>query len=183
MLEKYALIKVMKKFFAEPERGHGIREFAREAKISPGTAEKCLKYLAKKGLAKTSAAGRARVYSPAIENPLTRQWKLTLWLEEINNAGIVEDIKKEDQSISSILLYGSVARGEDDLKSDIDLLVISVSKKKIDTDRIRNRLKRETNVLVYTPQEWRKKAREDKVFYDRVILDCVVLYGEKPVAL
>jgi hypothetical protein len=42
-------------------------------------------------------------------------------------------------------------------------------------------LKKEVTFLVYTVDEWRKKAKSDKVFYDRLILDGIALYGEMPV--
>jgi len=42
-------------------------------------------------------------------------------------------------------------------------------------------LQREVQVLRYTPEDWDSKAREDKPFYERVIIDGIALSGSLPV--
>lgn len=75
---------------------------------------------------------------------------------------------------------GATARGEDDMKSDLDLPIIS-KKKNIDLSRFEAKLKREINYIIYTPAQWNEKAKKDKPFYDRIIVDGIVLFGEFPV--
>jgi predicted nucleotidyltransferase len=79
---------------------------------------------------------------------------------------------------TSIILYGSFARGENDEKSDIDILVIAEKK---DVPNLQGTLGREVNVSVYSEAEWNNKAKEDKAFYEQVIIYGVPLYGKKPV--
>jgi hypothetical protein len=43
--------------------------------------------------------------------------------------------------------------------------------------------RRELNISVYTPHEWKEKARKDRIFYEHVIMDSMALFGEKPVVI
>ena len=88
---------------------------------------------------------------------------------------------KKIQDVLSIVLYGSVAKGEDDEKSDIDILIVSRKKSRIQGLASADRLSRELNVMLYSYQEWKTAAEHNKVFYKNVMLDCIPLYGDKPV--
>ena len=48
---------------------------------------------------------------------------------EVQNLNLVNLFKERDETIISLALYGSFASGENDEKSDFDLLVISNQKK------------------------------------------------------
>jgi len=102
-------------------------------------------------------------------------------LHEISESKLVEELIERFSEISSVVLYGYAARGEDNDKSDIDILVVSRKKTRITGLKAERMLKRELTILSYSSQEWRDKARNDKVFYDRVMIDGLVLYGEMPV--
>jgi predicted nucleotidyltransferase len=82
---------------------------------------------------------------------------------------------------SSIILYGSCARGEDSPESDVDLLVVGRRAEKMDLMRYEGMLGRRINVTAFDSQEWEEKAEEDKAFYERVLVDGIVLKGTLPV--
>ena len=82
---------------------------------------------------------------------------------------------------SSIVLYGSCARGEDDLQSDIDLLVISRKEEKVELGKFEKQFGRKITLLVYAPREWEEKVRSDRAFYERILIDGIVLQGSLPV--
>lgn len=124
--------------------------------------------------------GRNHLYR--IKNTfLTRHIRILLSLSEINASGLVDELLKKNQDVISIILYGSVARGEDDAKSDIDLLIITRKKRRLETAISEQRLSRELTMIQYTYQEWKEKAEREKAFYSNVILHSIPLYGEKPV--
>ena len=92
---------------------------------------------------------------------------------------------KTNKDIFSIILYGSCALGRDDEDSDIDIIVIAdtnINGKK-EITALSAGTTREINISVYTPSEWRRKANVDKIFYEKVIIDSISLYGNKPVVL
>jgi len=185
MIEKYALLKVMKEVLVNADKRYSVNETAKKSGVSVFAAKHMLDYLFKKEMLTLEKIGRTYQYKANLDNCLTRQWKITLSLEEIDDAGIVRNILKQSASIFNIVLYGSVGQGRDDGLSDIDIIVIAdVDKEK--KNRIMQQAKgtkREVNISVYTPMEWRKKARVEKAFYDTVVIDSISLYGGRPVVL
>ncbi len=82
--------------------------------------------------------------------------------------------------MSSIVLFGSFAKGENDKASDVDILTISLSKSK-PTAELAMLLGRDANLVNFTPAQWSNQAKNNKAFYLDVITDGVLLYGTKPV--
>jgi predicted nucleotidyltransferase len=80
-----------------------------------------------------------------------------------------------------IILFGSVARGDADEYSDIDLIVIKKSDKRF-VERlveIMAYLPREVvraDVLVYTPEEFQAMQEQGNPFMEQVLKDGIVLY-------
>ncbi|MFH1751374.1 MAG: nucleotidyltransferase domain-containing protein [archaeon] len=182
MLEKYALVHAMQVLTAVPSKSFSVRGLAREAKLSPGASRIALDYMHKKGMVSLKVIGKTYQYKASLDNALCRQWKTLFNVNELNDSKIVNEIIKRIPLVQSILLYGSLAKGTNDMKSDVDLLVISLKKTKTDL-RFVNKIKKEVNVTVFSWNEWRKKAVKDKVFYENVIFDSIVLFGERPVVL
>lgn len=185
MIEKYALIIAMKKVLCSPGMKFSVRELARKTKLSANAANYSLAYMHKKGMVSLEIIGRTHQYKTNLDNYLSRQWKVLFTLEEIEGGKVVEGILSTNLRVISIILYGSSATGVDDESSDIDILVIaetdSQGKKKILSKATGT--KRELNISVYTPSEWREKASIQKAFYDTVVTDSISLFGEKPVVL
>ena len=179
MLEKYALFRVLRALRWLDELS--VRGCAERAGVAASAAKTHLDWLYSMHVVKRRVVGRSHLCSIDVSSPLARHYKLLFSLYELSAAKLVEELTARWPEISSIVLYGSVARGDDDAKSDIDILVISRKKIRMADLKSERALKRELTILSYTPQEWREKARRDKVFYDRVIVDSIVLYGEIPV--
>ena len=75
--------------------------------------------------------------------------------------------------IDQAFIYGSVAKGKDTAKSDIDLMVISEKVAYADLfaalEPATNRLKRTVNPTLYTPIEIDKRILDDNAFVKRVV--------------
>lgn len=181
MIGKYALLKVIKGIIRDTGE-FSIREIARKLHIGSSTSKIALDFLFSQNILEKRQVGKNRLFK--VKNIfLTRYIKVLYSLSEINSSGFVDELLKKNPEIINILLYGSVAKGNDDNKSDIDILIIS--RKKIKNPELRSErlLNREIAMLNYTYKEWKDKAEKDKVFYYDVILNCIPLYGEKPVVL
>ncbi|MFP3949998.1 MAG: nucleotidyltransferase domain-containing protein [Candidatus Micrarchaeia archaeon] len=182
MLEKYAVIKAMKKILAFPNTKFSISRLAKETGLAVSAASYSLEYMEGEGLVTKEVVGRTHLYKADLESFLARQWKIVFSLQELHENRIVEKILSKMDNVSNILLYGSVACGTDDEKSDIDIIVIAEGRKKkaIDEATVGGR---ELNLAVYTPLEWKKKAENEKAFYDNAVTNSISLNGEKPVVL
>ncbi len=185
MLEQYALLKVMTEVLENSASSYSVNETARKANVSPSAAKHSLDYLYGRKMISLDKIGQTYQYKANLDNYLTRQWKIVLTLEDLTKAEVVDRVLKTGKSVLAIILYGSCAIGRDDENSDIDIIVIA------DTDAKGKReiagrstgTSREINISVYTPSEWRRKAEGDKIFYDKVIVDSIAIYGQKPVVL
>ena len=182
MLEKYALIKSILVVTSNPSKSFSVRDLGREAGLSPGAARTALAYMHGRRIVSLKTVGKTYQYRADLESPLCRQWKILFNLDKIADSKVVEEINKRIPRVYSVLLYGSTAKGTNDEKSDFDLLVVAHQKPKIDLG-FANRLRKEVNLSVLSLADWKNKAVKEKVFYENVIFDSVVLFGERPVVL
>ncbi|MFH1256807.1 MAG: nucleotidyltransferase domain-containing protein [Candidatus Diapherotrites archaeon] len=182
MLEQYALVKAIEFVLSRPNKAFSVRGLALESGLSAGSAGDALEFMKRKGIVSFEEIGRTHQVKANLESALCRQWKVLFNLDLLAEARVVGEIKKRLKDIHAIILYGSLAKGTNDGKSDVDLLVIAHKPAKIDFGFL-SRLGREANVSVLSLGDWKKKASEDRVFYEKVIYDSIVLLGERPVIL
>ncbi len=185
MFEKYAALQVMTEVLTNPSKKYSIKDAAKASKVSTFAASETLEQLLSKGMVLLEKVGRTHQYKANLDNFLAREWKIIFSLEDLAAAKLVERILRKSKNVSSIVLYGSCAIGTDTEKSDFDLLVIADGniEKKHSLYGEANGTKREVNMQIYSPVEWRQKAEKDKVFYEQVVINSICLYGEKPVVL
>jgi len=185
MFEKYAALQVMAEVLSHPMKKYSIKDAAKASKVSTFAAADALEKLLRKNMVLLDKVGRTHQYKANLDNFLSREWKVIFSLGELSEANVVERILKKASTVSSITLYGSCATGTDNEKSDFDLLVIAEGN--IDKKRSlygeASGTKREINMQVYSPTEWKQKAEKDKIFYEQVVINSTCLYGEKPVVL
>jgi predicted nucleotidyltransferase len=94
-------------------------------------------------------------------------------------------ISELEQEIDAIILYGSVARREAHVESDIDILIISPDKMKTydKASEIRYELDLKygtmTTILVYTPEEFEQSLSLGSPFLKEVLKEGQALYGQQ----
>ena len=90
----------------------------------------------------------------------------------------VTKMLRKDKEIRSIMLFGSLARGDVSEKSDIDLIIIKNTKKKFldRLDEIYSTLVPNValDILVYTPEEF--KAMKNRSFIMGAMEEGKILY-------
>ena len=117
-------LDTMKLFFEEPTREFNVREAARILKISPATASKELKGLAKAGLLKKRKERIFDLYVANIENDFYRDLKVFYNIRKLRESGLIDALNKYYLK-PAILLFGSASIGMDNETSDFDLLIVS----------------------------------------------------------
>jgi len=174
----YPGLRVLLLFFNEPYRDFHLREIAKLAKVSSSTAKRFLDFYNERGFLEKQRKANLVLFKANLENPAFKHMKVSYFL--MKSRPLV-DYLREVYPDSSIVLYGSCARGEDDSQSDIDLLVISRKKEKAELDKFEKQFERKITLLVCKPREWEEKARSDRAFYERILTDGIVLQGSLPV--
>lgn len=88
-----------------------------------------------------------------------------------------------DSEVRTVMLFGSIARGDANADSDIDLAVIASGTwdKRIDLqDVVRERLGNNCDVLVFTPTEFSRLAAAGEPVVSDILREGIALVGSKP---
>lgn len=172
-------LRVLTYFFDHPRDEVYLRELARRTKMSPATVLRATETLTEGNLL-AKRAERNATYFRANLTPEFKEMKKAHTVSKIFDAGVVDLIKERSAGLSSISLYGSAARGEDDPESDYDFLVIS-PKCGVRASELSERIGREATLQIHDAAGWKRISKENRAFYLEVISNSISLYGEKPV--
>lgn len=144
----------------QPEASYHVRELARLTATSAGTLHKELARLAAAGLLLREEQGnqvryRANQACPVFPE-LAGLFRKTVGLVD----ALADGLQPLADQIMVALVFGSVARGEETVGSDVDLLVIGTPGF---ADVVRalypaqTTLQREINPVIYSPAEWQDR--------------------------
>lgn len=174
--------QVLRCLYEQPGRTFRVRELASEAGVDAGNASRWLRRWADLGLLETSSERGQTVYS-ASRDPALKPLQTLLQQNGETARVLREELARFKAPIDAAAIFGSVARGEAGADSDIDLLLIADSTSRLDAQahfkKAGRRLGRPVNVLLYTPDDWRK-AREqgDTLAWDILSRDVIALRGD-----
>ena len=179
MFEKYKDWKLLRIFLSNPDHSFYTKEISRNTGIGSGTVNNFLKNIHKDNILKREIVGNVHLYNLNNESEIVKQMKTLNIIIEFKKINLIEEFLKNNDSIISIILYGSHSNGEYDSKSDIDLLIL-VNKKEQFTNTIQkleSKMKKILSPQILTISDWQKIKERDKIFYESVIRNHVVLYG------
>ncbi len=166
--------KVLEFFLREGGEIH-VQGLAKKIGVSPQTANYYLKFYKEAGVLEERRKANLLLYSLA-DNALTRQLKV-FYIVDVIYPFILKFAK--ENSVISVLLYGSHASGTYDKSSDIDLLVVS-QRKQLKLDRLKeleNVTGKEVKIQVFTVGEWRNLKRRKDAFVQSVTGNSILLFG------
>ena len=102
------------------------REVSRKLGISAGSANRALNELFSSGTVRRRREGKMYFYSIDSSNVALKEFK------KVVNLMLIEPLVEELKKMSSrVVLYGSCALGTDNSESDLDLFIVSNSKKRV----------------------------------------------------
>ncbi len=137
-----------------------------------GPVQRELKQLADVGIIRRTVQGRQVYFQANQDSPIFKELKSLV----AKTAGIAETLQSAlapiSDRISIALVYGSVARGEENHRSDIDLLVVGSASFAEVAKLLRGAqetLGREVNSTVYPLEEFRSRVAEGHYFIQNVL--------------
>jgi len=178
-MHEMKFMKFVEFFLVNPYKEVYIRELAKKLKISPFATKKYADVLVKDGLILDEKRANLRYLKANMTNLFFKHIKISYNIRKILKSGLVEYLKENLANVSSIILFGSLAKGEDEERSDIDILIIG-KQKHLELDVFRSRLDKEITIHFFSWSEWNGKFKEDHPFYYEVISHGIPLYGELP---
>jgi predicted nucleotidyltransferase len=158
--------RVLGLLFGQPDRRFQSAEIIRLAKGGVGAVHRQLGRLAEADLVTVTRSGNQKHYQARRDSPVFEELHSLI----VKTVGVAEPLRqalaRKARAIRAAFVYGSVAKGTDRARSDIDLMVISDSLRYSDLFEALQAaeavLGRTINPTVMTVAQWRaKRARAD----------------------
>jgi predicted nucleotidyltransferase len=164
--------RVLALLFGEPERDFSTSEVIRAVGSGTGAVHRELARLASSGLVTVAEIGNQKRYRANRGSPVFKELR-SLILKTIGLVGpLREGLKSHVKRIRSAFVYGSIAKGGDTSKSDIDLMVLADDLAYAELfaalEETERKLGRKINPNVMTPADWRRKLKDKNSFVRRV---------------
>ena len=188
ILSQRSKVSVLRCLFRSGEELSG-REIARRTGLSPKMAHDTLKALLPEGVVSLKVVPPVHLYSIKRGNWIVEELLRGLFKRE---SSMLDDISKEISNhvpkfVISIILFGSVARGESNSKSDIDIVVVvdkEISKTRIialfehKNKMIERKFNRRLSNIFYTISEFREKHLKKLPLIREILKTGWVIYGK-----
>jgi predicted nucleotidyltransferase len=148
MIKKSVKAKIKEFFLKNPTIKLRVRQIEREVKVPLPGVIRYVKELEEEGILKSLEIANIKVY---MANRVSEKYLLEKKLfnvKELYEVGLIENMVKEFSN-PTIVVFGSYSRGEDVEKSDIDIYIESVSKKRIKFEKFEKKLERKIQIFVY----------------------------------
>jgi predicted nucleotidyltransferase len=164
--------RVLALIFGHPERSFYTSEIVRHVNSGVGAVERELAKLARSGLVPVQRIGNQKHYRANQAAPIFEELRGLI----AKTVDVAEPIKKFFEpyahTIKSAFVYGSVAKGADTARSDIDLMVIGDDLNYIAlytaAQNLENTLRRKVNPLFVSPEEWQRKTSERGSVFSKI---------------
>lgn len=163
--------QILQLFFGRPGVVRHVRELARELDRSATIVGQELNRLEQAGILVSERIGRVRRYRVNDRSPIATEIR-SLVRKTIGVEARLQDALSQVPGLEEAFLYGSYARGDERMTSDLDLLVIGSVDHEVLTERLdeaERDLGRDVNVASYERAELRRLREEGDLFIETVL--------------
>ena len=178
-MQELKFLKFTEFFLGNPYKEFYIRELAKKLKISPFATKKYADILVKEKLILEEKRANLRYLKANVKNLFYKYLKISYNVKKLLDSRFIEYLESNIANLTSITLFGSLAKGEDSEESDIDILIIG-KQKNLNLKEFENRMDKEITLHFFSWSEWNEKAKEDHPFYYEIINHGIALNGELP---
>ncbi len=175
-------VKIIRAMFNFPTKAYTSRELARFIGVSHTPVLKSVKDLQNMNIVTIERHGTAHILRL---NKKHHFYKIieSLFKEEKNALSALKKIFNNIDNIDAIAIFGSTAKGEEKIESDIDLFVITKNKKEI-LDKIAEKQKeifelfgKNTIPYIISPEEYKRKKNTPLI--QNIIKNHILVKGER----
>ena len=163
--------KALRRLILAGDQEIGERSLAHEEKLPVGAMRRELDRLGGAGLVKTRLSRRRRFHRANTAHPYYPELK-AFFLKASFFEGKFRKLEEAKARIKVAFIFGSVARGEEDEKSDVDLAIVGNLPHREALDVLQPAMDlagRELNTVSYNLDEFRAKALERGGFVERIV--------------
>jgi len=174
-------VKILALFLLSPDRKFYVRELARKIGGNINSVRRELQKLESIGLLKSERVGNLKYYVVDKKMPIYQELK-SIFLKTEGLGKVIKENLSGLGEVKLAFIYGSFARGEEQLKSDIDLMIVGeVDEKKLIPliRKLEERLSREINYTLFSPREFESRVKKKDPFVSNVLREKKIqLVGE-----
>jgi predicted nucleotidyltransferase len=164
--------RVLALIFGQPERSFYMSEIVRNVHSGTGAVERELSRLRRSGLVNVERIGNQKHYQANRESPIFSELHSLV----LKTVGLTEPLKRFLEpymdKIKTAFVYGSIAKGTDTARSDIDLMVIGEDLSYTDLyEGLQNAeqiIGRPVNPNFLSLKDWRRKLTQKDSFVGRI---------------
>jgi predicted nucleotidyltransferase len=163
---------ILSLLFGHVDEEFYLRQIVRTTGFGLGPIQRELRQLAEAGIIRRAVRGRQVYFQANPDSPIFFELKSLI----IKTAGIADTLRAALAPIAGKLniafIYGSIARGEEGPRSDVDLLVIgdiAFADVVVNLQAAQKLVGREVNPTVYPPDEFKAKMRANHHFLTSVL--------------
>jgi predicted nucleotidyltransferase len=177
--------RVLQWLFGQPERGFHINELLRLTGLGSASLQRELKKLSDAGLLRSERVGNLRTFQANPESPVYKELialtRKTLGVQPM----LRKALEPLEPKLEAAFIYGSVAKGTDKAKSDVDVMLVGknllLSKVLEVLVPLEGQLARKINPTLLTPAEFKRRQAERDSFVNRVLTQPTIpLIGDVP---
>jgi predicted nucleotidyltransferase len=168
MFQKCTLLRVFEVFSIEPTAIHFVKEISKRIKLAPTSVRNHIRWLLKQNLIKRK---KAKPFAGYVAN---RENEDFIFYKKVYNLYSLKELANFLISAfypKVLVVYGSYVLGEDIEGSDLDVFVLSKTKKELNLKKFEMQLKRRIHLLVVDSLSKIDKAILKKIYSG------IVLYG------
>ena len=163
--------KILGLLLAQPERAWHLREIARQTALSPPSIQREVLALVEADILERRVEPGRVYYQANLRCPIFPELR-GIVRKTVGLVDVLREALGAEKGIKCAFVYGSIARGEEMAESDVDIIIIGnvgfgemVGK----LHQAQERLSREVNPTVYTPNELCQKVADRQHFITQVL--------------
>jgi predicted nucleotidyltransferase len=176
--------RVLALIFGQPERSFYMSEIVRNVRSGTGAVERELSRLQRSGLVSVERIGNQKHFRANHQSPIFAELQSIVIKTVALTGPLGKALELHSDRITAAFVYGSVAKGTDTARSDIDLMVIgdelNYSELYTALLNVETALGRKVSPTFLSPKDWRRKASDKGSFISKVnALPKIFVFGSE----
>lgn len=163
--------KLLNYYFLNSQESLFVNEISRKLNLDKRNLVKKLKELEDEGILESRVQGNQKLYSINKKYPLYDEYKRIVF-KTIGIESKLRDLLSNIKGVEKVYLYGSYAKDEMEMHSDIDLLVIGDHKIVLlqrQINKLQKEINREINVVNMDIKEFKNRKKGEDPFLETVL--------------
>lgn len=173
--------ELLRLFFTNPDKAFYIRQIGRLLGKKPGVFQKALNTLEKQGILTSEYVANLKYFKVNKDYPLYEEFKHIIF-KTVGVVGSIKDVLEKDGNITLAFIYGSYAKGTENILSDIDLIIVGRPDEDLlikRLDILEGKLSRQINYKLYGPEEFVACIRKKEPFLMSIMKEKrILLFGQ-----